>query len=110
MKYAWSTLPTANSAQALVVSLCLQLQDDKATPFDPAAFSRPNSGGALDSTDASKVEAVMKAFCGLYDEADVDAVPDVLSEDFYEVRKPGVLANLGAVMFCADAVRLLHAL
>lgn len=68
------------------VSSLLQLQDEKATPFDPATFSRPKTGGALDRADATKVEAAMKAFCGMYDDANPDAVPDVLSEDFYEVH------------------------
>ena len=68
------------------VSSLLQLQDEKATPFDPATFSRPKTGGALDRADATKVEAAMKVFCGMYDDANPDAVPDVLSEDFYEVH------------------------
>ena len=68
------------------MSSLLQLQDEKATPFDPATFSRPKTGGALDRADTTKVEAAMKAFCGMYDDANPDAVPDVLSEDFYEVH------------------------
>ena len=63
----------------------LQLKDEDALPFDPATFTRPKTGGAVNPTDAAKVEAAMKAFCGLYDEANVDAVPDVLAENFYEV-------------------------
>lgn len=55
-------------------------------PFDPATFARPGVGGAADPADASRVKAAMQAFCALYDNADADAVPDVLSEDFYEVR------------------------
>ena len=67
-------------------SLLLQLQDEDAIPFDPATFSRPKTAGALDHADTSKVEAAMEAFCGMYDDANPDAVPDVLSEDFYEVQ------------------------
>jgi hypothetical protein len=69
----------------MTLSLLLQLQDEKAVPFDPATFSRPSSGGTMDPSDVSKIEATMKAFCSLYDNADVAAVPDVLSEEFYEV-------------------------
>jgi hypothetical protein len=96
MKHACLPTPHAQSTHKSVCWLLLQLQDEKAIPFDPATFSRPESGGMLDPKNASKVETAMKAFCSLHDEANVDAVPDVLSEDFYEVRKPRVLAKVFA--------------
>lgn len=48
-------------------------------------FKRPDAGGAVSAEDAANVKAKMAAFCALYDDANPDGVPDVLSGDFYEV-------------------------
>ncbi len=60
------------------------MQTFKNTPLEPADFARPGpSGGSGPGQD--KVKAALDAFCGLYDNADVDAVPRTLAENFAEV-------------------------
>jgi len=68
-----------------------------APPFDAALFTRVASGAAGNES-VHKAAAAAAAFCDLYDDADWDRVPSVLTEDFVEVRSPIILIMLSELL------------